>query len=307
MLDKKRKLIGGAVLISLFVLVYFVLKPVEIELDSLKNGQIVPWGIKMMQTERLWAQGFTGKGIKIAVMDSGISYTHPDLQGRVKRGLNVLDPGQAPIDDYGHGTLVSGVLLAQHNDIGIVGIAPDANLYPVKVLDSNGTGHIPAIIKGIEWCIENNIDIINMSFGIAKDNTELRDSIRAALDANIIIVASSMNTYGREAGYPASYEGVISVASIDSNFQPGESSPIGKIDFSAPGVDVISTSMNNDYELYSGTSLAAPHISGFIALLLQKDPESRANIKKELMKLTIDLGRPGNDEVFGNGLVVSQK
>jgi subtilisin family serine protease len=245
-------------------------------------------------------------------MDSGIN-KHLDLGGNIKEGYNAINPSELPVDDYGHGTLVCGVIAAQNNDIGIVGIAPDVELYPIKVLDKYGEGNISVIANAVDWCVKNKIQIINMSFAIEEDKLLLRDAIMEAIDSGIIVVASGSNTYGGEVGYPASYERVISVTAIDKRFKIGKTSPRGKIDFSAPGVSIVSTSNDGDYEEFTGTSLAAPHITGLIALVLQNPKKfglsnSKTNIQNEVYSLfkdfSKDLGNKGKDNVFGEGFVL---
>ncbi|MCX8130551.1 MAG: S8 family peptidase [Clostridia bacterium] len=282
-----------------------------VNLDTLKTKQIIPWGIKSIKASTLWSKA-TGKGVKVAIMDSGIDFKHPDFGKNIKEGYNAIDPMQLPKDNLGHGTLVSGVIAAQNNEFGIVGIAPDVELYPIKVLDNFGEGEISAIANGVEWCIKNKIQIINMSFAIPKDTPLLRNTITKAVDAGIIVVASANNSYCGEAGYPASYIKVISVTAVDNRFRICKTAPRGKIDFSAPGVGIVSTSSNGGYEELLGTSLAAPHITGLIALILQ-DPqkfglsENNVNLPDDiyniLKSLSKDLGEKGKDRIFGEGFV----
>jgi subtilisin family serine protease len=289
----------------------FYLPNKTVDVEILKTKQIIPWGVKSINAPALWSK-VTGKGVKVAVMDSGINFKHPDFGKNLMAGYNAIDPTQPPIDDYGHGTLVSGVIAAQNNSIGIVGVAPDVELYPVKVLDKYGEGDISAIASGVDWCIKNKIQIINMSFAIDEDKPLLCSSIKKAIDAGIIVVASASNTYGGDAGYPASYDNVISVTAVDEDFKIGKTAPRGKIDFSAPGVSIVSTSSDGDYEEFSGTSLAAPHITGLIALMLQ-DPQNfelpkdkgyaYKDIYKVLKGLSKDLGQKGKDSTFGEGFV----
>lgn len=283
-----------------------------VNIEALKTMQIVPWGVDKTEAPALWTK-VTGKGVKVAVMDSGMSFKHPDFGNNIKDGYNAIDPTQLPVDDYGHGTLVSGVIAAQHNEFGIVGIAPDVELYPIKVLDKYGEGEISDIVSGVEWCIKNKIQIINMSFAILEDKPLLRSAIDRAVNAGIIVVASASNTYdGGDAGYPASYDNVISVTAVDKRFRICKTAPRGKVNFSAPGVEVVSTSSDGGYEEFSGTSLAAPHITGIIALILQ-DPQkfelpkdkgySYKDIYKVLKGLSKDLGQKDEDSTFGEGFV----
>lgn len=274
----------------------------SVNLDYLNNSQIIPWGIKENGYPLFWSQGYTGKNVKIAVMDTGINPEHPDLKGNLQIGFNAINPDEPPIDDNGHGTMVIGIISAVHNNIGVTGIAPDAEVYPIKVLDKFGEGNVSDVIRGVDWCIENGIQVINMSFALKENDVELRNSIQRALDAGIIIISSAANTAGGEPGYPASYEGVISVTSVDKKGKIETTSPKGKIDFSAPGVDIISTKVNGGYGIVSGTSFAAPHITGVVALLLDKNRDmTNVDVKLKLKLLSQSLGDPS---IYGEGIVI---
>lgn len=274
-------------------------------LDNLNKRQIIPWGLKKINVLSISSE-VTGKGVKVAIMDSGIN-KHPDFGYNIKEGYNAINRDDPVFDDYGHGTLVSGVIVAQNNDFGIVGVAPDVELYPVKVLDEFGEGEISDIVKGIDWCIENNIQVINMSFAIEEDNPLLHEYVKKAFDSGIIIVASGSNTYGGDVGYPASYEQVISVTAVDKRLNISNSSPKGKIDFSAPGVDVISTTNDGGYEEFTGTSIAAAYVTGIIALILEKpekfgltDKYSFNDVYLVLEKLSQNLG---DRCLYGHGFI----
>lgn len=178
-------------------------------------------------------------------------------------------------------------------------------IYPVKVLDQYGVGDIEDVVKGIQWCIENDIDIINMSFAVSKDHKILKDKIQSALRAGIIIVASGKNSSGGLVGYPASYDRVISVSAINQSLEIAETSPKGKVDFSAPGVDIVTTTYDGKYQYLSGNSIAASLTTGIIALILQsnKDADS-SNIQSILEPFIKDLGTKGHDDVYGKGMII---
>lgn len=274
---------------------------------NLYNKQRFSWGVKDINAPALWSKT-TGKNVKIAVMDSGIDLKHSDLN--VKDGFNAISPNKPSGDSYTHGTAIAGIISARNNDIGIVGIAPDAKVYSVKVLDEYGEGDIIDICKGIDWCIENNIKIINMSFSILKDDTALYNSIQKAINAGIIIVASASNN-GQVVGYPASYKDVISVTAIDKDHKVNKNSPKGKIDFAAPGFNIISTLNGDKYYTYDGTSIATAHVTGIIALILEKpglfdlkSNYSNNDIKNVLIKHCEQLG---DRKIYGNGFITFTK
>ncbi|WP_311080832.1 S8 family peptidase [Paenibacillus polymyxa] len=295
-------------MLFLFACCYFLQKfnsEEKLQVQSLKSKQIIPWGVNYINAPLLWSRGVTGKNVRVAVLDTGVDIMHPDLSRNLRNGYNTINPSSLPIDDNGHGTMVAGIIAAQNNNIGVTGVSPDVELYPIKVLDRFGEGEIPNVIKGIDWCVNNNIDVMNLSFSIMKDNERLHKSIKKALDSGIIIIASGSNTSGGPVGYPASYDGVFSVTSINKSNIIGDTSPKGKIDFSAPGVDILTTSLNGNYKVTSGTSFSAPHITGLIALILQQHSKfNQKDIYERLRSFSKDLGESGKDSTFGEGIVI---
>lgn len=234
----------------------------------------IPWGVKEIGAENYWKKT-RGQGVKVAVLDTGISRSHPDLKGRVKRRVNFVDGSGNAMD--GHGTHVAGTIAAIVNNRGIVGVAPAVELYDLRSFGPDGTANISDIIEGINWAIEHKIDIINMSFGTEEDNFALRNAIRQAHRAGIILVASAGNN-GGALEYPAAYKEVVSVGAIDKNGKLADFSSRGKgLNTVAPGVQIKSTWLNNSYRVLDGTSMAAAHVSGLMALRLA---ERRKNSKK---------------------------
>lgn len=254
---------------------------------------------KKMEKSNLWRNG---DKVKIAVLDSGIDKNHKILKGKIKDEYNAIDEGEPVIDEIGHGTAVSGVIVTG---------SPEVELYSVKVLDSRGRGTAEDFVKGIEWSIEKGVDIINLSFGISKDKQMLKDSINKAIDSGIIIVSAAGNTYGGDVDFPAMYEKVISVTAVDSNNNIASFAPKGKVDFSAPGVNIPIITLGDENSINSGTSLAAPYISSIVALILQNRERFNINQNKDMYKqiydylksLSTDLGENGKDVIFGEGLV----
>lgn len=242
--------------------------------------------------------------VKIAVLDSGIDKNHKILKGKIKDEYNAIDESEPAIDEIGHGTAVSGVIVTE---------SPEVELYSVKVLDNRGKGTAEDFVKGIEWSIEKGVDIINLSFGISKDKQILKDSINRAIDSGIIIVSAAGNTYGGDVDFPAMYEKVISVTAVDSNNKIASFAPKGKVDFSAPGVNIPIITLGDGNSINSGTSLAAPYISSIVALILQNRENFNINPNKDMYKqiyehlksLSTDLGEKGKDVIFGEGLVTN--
>src|SRR5690606_26628364 len=295
-----------AVILLILLLIVIVFPKNQLpSIETYATEEVIPWGFEMMGIVKYHAEGITGKGVKVAILDSGLN-NHSELRTEyIMEGYNSVDPNNQPLDDFGHGTFVTGVIAATHNDKGFIGFAPDVELYPVKVLDQYGVGEIENVVSGIEWCIENDIDIINMSFAVSKDHKILKDAIQTALNAGIIIVASGKNSSGGIVVYPASYEGVISVTAIDQKFKIADTSPQGKIDYSAPGIDIITTTHDGKYQYFSGNSIATPYITGIIALLLQSNKEADSkNIQSVLEPFVKDLGANGPDNVYGKGTII---
>lgn len=243
--------------------------------------------------------------IKISILDSGIDSTHPLLKGKIKKSINLIEQGQPSIDELGHGTAIAGIIAAKPNKFNVQGVSPNVELFDVKVLNAKGGGKIEDAIKGINWSIKNDVDIINLSFGFHKDDPKLKKVIKHALDENIIIVAASGNTLGLYTDYPAKYRGVISISSVDKNLNKDPFSAKGKIDFVAPGKEIPIITLDRASKLSDGTSYAAAFVSGFIANILstKKTIISNKEIMEVLKDKSKDLGEKGFDNNFGYGFL----
>lgn len=266
--------------ILVFILVFAIKENTHYENDLEKvnssQAQIIPWGQKLVGTDSL-----KKKQIKVAVIDSGINSSHEDLKGKVIKKYNVLEPKKEVIDDFGHGTAVAGIITANDNNIGFLGVNQNIELLDIKVLNSHGQGKLEDLINGVKWAIENNVDIINISFGVQSDSRELQNVILEAYKANIIIIAAVGNTYGLNIDYPANYSEVLSVSAINKDLETLSSSAKGKIDFTAPGDQILSTNKNGNYELFSGSSFAAAYVTGIIAFWINEYENNFNNKVKE--------------------------
>lgn len=274
-------------------------------------AQQVPWGILQIKADSVWLVT-TADRVKVAVIDSGIDLSHPDLIDNIKGGYNTINPKKSANDDYGHGTHVAGIIAAENNSIGVVGVGPQIDLYAVKVLNSQGSGYVSDVIEGLDWSMKNGMQIINMSFGMPTDSQSLHDAISLVNQSGIVQIASAGNSYGGSVSYPAAYPEVISVSATDSSNQIAPFSSKGKVDLSAPGVSIFSTYKGSTYQTMNGTSMAAPHVTGVAALLLSVPSKcdlnydglvSPAEIKQRLENTAVDLGVSGKDGIFGAGLV----
>jgi subtilisin family serine protease len=227
----------------------------------------VPWGIQRVHAPAAWPQT-QGAGVKIAVIDTGIDYTHPALQGKVDGGYSALTKTENPkdyMDDNGHGTHVSGTAAGSHIK-GLVGAAPQARLYAVKVLDSDGSGNLSDVIDGIVWAAKNGMQVANLSLGAPTDSAAMHEAVQYATGMGVVIVAAAGNS-GGAVGFPGAYPEVVTVSASDADDKlAGFSSRGPEVKFIAPGVDVISARLGGGFVSFSGTSMATPHVAGLAAL-----------------------------------------
>ena len=230
------------------------------------------WGINRVHAPAAWPLT-EGKGVKVAVIDTGIDAGHPELSGKVDGGYSAITKTENPADyqdDNGHGSHVAGTIAAKKDGKGVVGVAPKARLYAVKVLDADGSGNLSDVIDGIVWAAKNKMDVANMSLGAPVDSEAMKRAVRFARGSGVVIVAAAGNS-GGSVGFPGAYQDNIAVAASDSNDKlAGFSSRGPEVDFIAPGVDVLSAKMGGGFASYSGTSMAAPHVAGLAALAVSQ-------------------------------------
>ncbi|MBI4061566.1 MAG: S8 family serine peptidase [Elusimicrobia bacterium] len=268
-----------------------------------------PWGIRRVNAAASWTtpRG-QGAGVSVAVIDTGISRTHPDLAGLVLGGFNALDPKKPDAwdDDQGHGSHVAGTISARRDGRGVVGAAPMARLYAVKVLDAEGNGSFSSVIAGIEWAASRGLKIANMSLGADEGSEALGRAVAAAAKAGLTIVAAAGNT-GGAVSFPAAYPETIAVAASDAGDGAADFSSRGpEVDFIAPGVNVRSVDKDGGWVEHSGTSMAAPHVAGLAALALARGAATPAAIRAALAKAAAPL--PGlAPAVQGLGMIDAGK
>jgi len=239
-----------------------------------ETSQELTWGIDRINADLVW-EITAGSKIKVAILDTGIDLDHPDLQRNIKGNINMIKPRKSGDDDNGHGTHVAGIVAAVDNEIGIIGTSPEISLYAVKVLDKKGSGWLSDLIDGLDWCINNKMQVVNMCFGSLTDNPSFHDAIIIAYQAGITLVASAGNNgeVGGSIVYPAKYPETIAVSAIGQYDNFASFSSFGKeIDLTAPGVNIKSTYKKGSYETMNGTSMAAPHVTGVVALILTTFP-----------------------------------
>jgi subtilisin family serine protease len=288
----------------------------NVELDSMVYALDTEldnsWGVKRIGAGLVHDSGNNGDGIKIAIIDTGIDEDHPDLDDNIMGGVNFVskpswrtpDPNKWD-DDNGHGTHVAGIIAAEDNDTGVVGVAPGADLYALKVLDRTGSGYVSDVVAAIQWATENDIQVINMSLGGAYDIFLDAACWLAYFYDGLILVAAAGN--GGSVIYPAAYDSVIAVAATDKNDKRASWSSTGPdVELAAPGVNINSTLPGNDYsgETWSGTSMASPHVAGTAALVWAVNLDwTNDGVRAQLQDTADDLGDPGKDSLYGYGLV----
>ncbi|MGE7837921.1 S8 family peptidase [Viridibacillus arvi] len=253
-------------------------------LSFYNNSEIVPPGVDLIKAREVWSEASEGSGVVVAILDTGIATHHPDLTDAIIGGYNFTDDdnGEPSIfeDHNGHGTHVAGIIGARNNGVGVIGVAPKCNLLILKVLDKRGAGSYDQLIEALDYAMKwtgpngEKVSVINMSLGGPTHTNELYKTIKNVYDAGIIIVAAAGNggdgdseTY--EISYPAFYEETLSIGSVNNDLVPSVFSHTNlNLKFMAPGEDILSTHLNGQYVKLTGTSMAAPHASGAVALVL---------------------------------------
>ncbi|MGF1990085.1 MAG: S8 family peptidase [Nostoc sp. ZfuVER08] len=258
------------------------------------------WGADLVKAPEVWAQGYTGQGVVVAVIDTGVDRNHEDLRNNIWTNANEIadngidDDGNGYVDDNygwnfsgnnnntldgnGHGTHVSGTIAGENNNYGVTGIAYNAKIMPVKVLNDSGSGSYNSIAQGVRYAVDNGADVINLSLGGKYSNRTLESAIDYASSKGVIVVMAAGNDGESSPDYPAryAYKSGIAVGAVDRNNNIADfSDRSGTSEISyvtAPGVRVYSTVPNNQYAVYSGTSMAAPHVAGVVALMLSANP-----------------------------------
>ncbi|TLS38475.1 cell wall-binding repeat-containing protein [Pseudalkalibacillus caeni] len=272
------------------------------------SGQFLDWGITTTKAQEAWQSNFNGKGIKVAVLDTGIE-KHEDLV--TAGGASFIEGTGFNQDENGHGTHVAGIIGAKRNTIGGTGAAYGSSIYSVKVMGKDGTGYLSQVLEGIDWSIRNKMDIVNMSFTFEVGSPVLEYYVKEAFNRGILLVGAAGN-HGNLNGYdkdkvefPAKYSSVIAVAATDVENKRLSLSGTGpELEVSAPGVNVESTFLNNSYATYTGTSMAAPYVSANLALYKQAYPlATNQEIRELVQRRAIDLGSKGKDSQYGYGLV----
>ena len=256
------------------------------------------WGTAKMRAYDVWPVT-KGAGARVAVLDTGVDCSHPDLAPNCAKGYNVLNPRQSPDDDKGHGTHVSAIIAGALNWKGVAGMAPEATILPVKVLNSSGSGKVSEIIEGISWAVKNKADIINMSLGAPKFSEAQGKAVKAAHEAGVLVICAAGND-GGAVNYPAAYPEALAVTALAFDNTLAQFSCKGpETDFIAPGVRIFSAAPGGSFMAANGTSQAAPHVSGMAALAVALGVKGPDAIEKALARASVSLGLPAYHEGYG--------
>ena len=244
------------------------------QLQDETQNENLKWDLAMINAEGAKSILCEGQDINVGIIDSGIM-EHPDIKDNIKQGYNYLNSTTDVSDNIGHGTFVAGLIAANDNQKGIVGIANETNIIPLKCFDTGKTTTVSVICSAIKDAVDiYDCDIINMSLGLVNYSQKLEEHIKYATDAGIIVVAAVGNKGTDVLYYPAAYEKVIGVGSINSDYNKSDFSQYNSsVDFLAPGENVWSISNDGGYMKKSGTSFSAPIVSGLIATMMNVDSE----------------------------------
>lgn len=277
-------------------------------------AQVIPWGVNKIRANEVHVTGNYGTGIKIAIIDSGIDYTHPDLIGNYKGGYNFVANTTDPFDDFGRGTHMAGTIAAIDNTIGTLGVAPGAWIYALKVLNNLGSGTITNIIAAINWCIINGMKIIVIGSNSATFSQPYYDVCALAYNNGILIINGVGNNGPLvDVTYPALFDNVIAVSATTNVDGISTFANAGlKVEISAPGVAVSSTVPTGTckycdplgYTNVDGTQMAASFVAGAAALIWKANTTLTNTIVRRLLSdYAVNLGTVGRNIYYGWGRI----
>jgi len=281
-----------------------------IETKSVQPKEYIDYGVMLVGAPLEWKETM-GEGIKVGIIDTGVCDTHPDIKNRIRDGVNFTSEDSNLICDYcGHGTHISGIVAAEKNGTGVVGVAPKSDLYIAKAFDKSGKTTYPAIEKSLSWMVDKKVDVINMSFSSPNATLRYSEAIRAVKRHGITMICAAGNEGAQtDMGYPASFSDTIAVSAVDINKHIADFNSKGSAaEIAAAGINIYSTYLNNGSATLSGTSMATPIITGAVAILQAKGMMrygrrlSPDEIRLLLNIYTEDLSGSGKDDRYGYGL-----
>jgi len=305
----------------------FALENEEIGISSRSQaGTMSISANKQIGADIVQASGNTGKSRKVAVLDTGYNYSHPELSSSYLGGKDFVNKDNDPMDDNGHGSHVAGIITADGKDPSAKGVAPDAGIIAGKVLDNTGSGYFSDVVAGIYWAVDGpdgiygnsddfGIDVINLSLGTGApylykglcDSVlpDLTNAIKYATQKNITVVVAAGNSGNAGISIPGCVSYSTTVGAVDSKDKVANFSGRGSaLDITAPGVNIYSTVLGNNYASWSGTSMATPMVAGVIALIKSAHSAyTQSQVENKLFTTAKDLGNRGKDKDYGWGRV----
>src|SRR2546422_8121701 len=284
----------------------------RVESDHIRKWQGTPsdprypdqWALPKISWDQVYGVANPRFDTKVAILDTGVDATHPELTSVVVPGWSVFDADDGRTDENGHGTWVAGIVAARTDNLqGIAGVGYEhVQVMPVKVLDPTGLGQDSDIIQALMWAVDNGASVILMAFSATGFSDALQDAIDYAWAHNVVLVAAAGNEAGNTATFPAGDRGVIGVSATDQNDNIAPSSTTGgPVFLAAPGVDIVGTYPNNSYVTWSGTSASAAIVAGAAALMRAVDPSLSNGVVVSHLARNAD--PVGTQDQTGNGRV----
>ncbi|MGH3739361.1 MAG: type VII secretion-associated serine protease mycosin [Micromonosporaceae bacterium] len=274
--------------------------------DKVRSQQ---WQLDALRIPQAWGYA-DGDGAVVAVLDSGVDASHPDLRGQVLPGTDLVDPGgDGRTDAVGHGTAIAAIIAGHNDGKGVVGIAPRAKILPVRVLDQENRYNDPTVVaEGLRWAVDHGADVVNLSLGGAQPSEDLAAAIQYAYDHDVVLVACAGNNVGdgdRQIWYPAREPGVIAVTGLDQSGTFWKLSLAGPQSvLAAPADQLVGATAGGGYTELKGTSFSAPMVSATAALVRSHWPDmNAANVANRLIRTARDAGPAGRDDQYGFGRV----
>ncbi|MDZ4780088.1 MAG: S8 family peptidase [Planctomycetia bacterium] len=288
------------------------LPPYRVQAVMHALSEVVDWGLSAYNVPAHW-KNTRGQGVRVAVLDTGIDADHPDLATAIDDARDFTGSRSGIADRVGHGTHVAGTIGARRNDQGVIGVAPECRLLIAKVLGDDGSGSSDKVAAGIDWACAQGADILSLSLGSPQDDAVLRNAVaRAAAQGKFVICAAGNSGRPNSVDDPARWPDTVAVGAVDRDGRIASFSSRGdEVDLCAPGQDVLSTFRDGSYAKLSGTSMAAPFVSGIAALLLAKHRDgggatpvaTHQQLVEHLLRTATDAGPAGKDPHYGFGLI----
>ncbi|MBX9955684.1 S8 family serine peptidase [Peribacillus simplex] len=258
----------------------------EQKIPSLYDKQMESWGYKSLNIQ---GNKVHKRIIKIAIIDSGIDKSHPDIKGIVTKEYNAINPNNEIIDDTGHGTAVAGIIGAIDDKKGIRGVSKSSNLeiYSIKAFE-NSYSNEEIIKKALRWAIDQNVDIINFSAGASKANMELEKLIIEAINKDIFIISAAGNKFNNELQFPAYLPNVISVGAVNNEYKQVSGTVIKGVDFVGLGKGILTTFPQKNYNFLGYTSSSTAFVTGIVSDLLSQFSEFEVYHHDEIISILKD-------------------